>query len=205
MNKTYFSEADAIRTEIAVAAARLIAEEGASYGDAKRKAARQVLGDGRINGELLPDNALIEEELRVYNDLFLGDTQPVRLRHLRALALELMRELAEFHPYLTGAVLNGTAGEHSDVHLQLFVDNPKDVEIFLLNRGVDFEVSEVPHFKPNHGAVELLSFMHRGEGVHLALYAQDDVRGSLKARADGRFDRMDVAGVELLLSQVDGG
>ena len=205
MNKTYFSEADTVRTEIAVAAARLIAEEGVSYGDAKRKAARQVLGDGRVSGELLPDNALIEEELRIYNDLFLGDTQPVRLQQLRVLALDLMRELAEFHPYLTGAVLNGTAGEHSDVHLQLFVDNPKDVEIFLLNRGVDFEVSEVPHFKPNRDAVEVLSFMHRGEGVHLALYAQDDVRGALRARPDGRLDRMDVVGVELLLSQVDGG
>jgi hypothetical protein len=58
-----------------------------------------------------------------------------------------MEQLAEFHPYLTGAVLNGTAGEHDDIHLQLFADSAKEVEIFLLNRNVNIDISETPHFK----------------------------------------------------------
>lgn len=199
MTKTYFHDADGIRTEIAVAAARMIAEEGVSYGSAKRKAVKQILGDERANREFLPSNAQIEDELRTYNELFLSDSQPARLRHLREIALELMDDLAPFHPYLTGAVLNGTAGEHSDIHLQLFVDNPKDVEIYLLNKRIDFDVSEVSHFKPNHPPVEMLSFMHKHEGVHLALYQPDDLRGALKVKQGELATRADTAAVRLLL------
>ncbi|MEA5097358.1 MAG: hypothetical protein VB032_02345, partial [Burkholderiaceae bacterium] len=176
MSQVPLFDVDAVRAEIAAAAARLIAEDGVSYGMAKRKAARQVLGEGRIAHDVLPDNAQIEDEVRVYNELFLSDSQPARLAHLRQLALEVMEELAQFNPYLTGAVLNGTAGEHSEIHLQLFTDNPKDVEIFLLNRNVNFDVSEAPHFKPQHREVEMLSFMRGNEGVHLTLYQPDDLR-----------------------------
>ena len=201
MTREYFSDADAVRTEIAVAAARLIAEEGASYGAAKHKAAKQVLGNDRASKEFLPDNELIENEVRIYNELFLGDSQPARLRRLRQLALEVMEELEQFQPYLTGAVMNGTAGEHSDIHLQLFTDNPKDVEMFLLNRDINFEVSEIPHFRPNRDPVETLSFMREGEGVHLVLYQTNDVRGALKARRDGRIERADMEMVKLFIEQ----
>ncbi len=201
MSREYFSDANAVRTEIAVAAARMIAEDGVSYGVAKRKAARQVLGDDRISKEFLPDNALIESELRIYNELFLSDSQPVRLRHLRQVALALMEQLAEFHPYLTGAALNGTAGEHSDIHLQLFVDNPKEVEIYLLNQGVNYEVSEVPGVKANRDPVEMLSFMHQNEGVHLALFQPDDLRGALRVKPRARAERADIDAVRLLLEQ----
>lgn len=199
MTKQHFSDVDAIRTEVAIAAARMIAEEGVSYGTAKRKAAKQVLGDDRASKEFLPSNAQIEEELRTYNELFMGDTQPARLQHLREMALALMEELATFHPYLTGAVLNGTAGEHSDIHLQLFVDNPKDVEIYLLNKNIDFDVSEAPHFKPNHPPVEIVSFMHNNEGVHLALYQQNDLRGALRVKQGEQVVRADLDTVKLLL------
>ncbi len=201
MTRDYFSDADAVRTEIAVAAARLIAEEGVTYGAAKRKAARQVLGEDRVSGDFLPDNSLIEEELRIYNGLFLSDSQPARLQHLRRVALDVMEELAAFHPYLTGAVLNGTAGEHSDIHLQLFTDNPKDVEIFLLNRKVNFEVSETPHFKANRDPVETLSFMRENEGIHLVLYQSDDARGALKGKSGGRVERADTKALALLIEQ----
>jgi len=201
MTREYFSEVDAVRAEIAVAAARLIAEEGVSYGAAKRKAARQVLGDDRASKEFLPDNGLIEAEVRIYNQLFLGDSQPARLRRLRQLALDLMKELEQFQPYLTGAVMNGTAGEHSDIHLQLFTDNTKDVEIFLLNQGINFEVSETPHFQPNRDPVETLSFMREGEGVHLMLYQTNDVRGALKAKSGGRVERADIDTLRLLIEQ----
>src|SRR4051794_18858521 len=118
----YTSNTDMLRAEIAAAAARMIAEDGADYGTAKRKAAKQILGNAKIRGDIMPDNAQIEEEVRQYHELFFANTQPARLQHLRKLALQLMEELAAFSPYLTGAVLNGTAGEHSDIHLQLFAD-----------------------------------------------------------------------------------
>ena len=128
MASDFPSAQESLRAEIAAAAARLIVEDGADYGAAKRKAARQILGGAKVRGDIMPDNAQVEDEVRIYNELFLGDSQPARLLHLRTLALQMMSELKQFTPYLTGAVLNGTAGEHSDIHLQLFADSPKDVE-----------------------------------------------------------------------------
>lgn len=193
---------DTLRAEIAAAAARMIAEDGADYATAKRKAARQVLGNVKVRGEVMPDNAQVEEEVRQYNELFFADTQPARLLHLRKLALRMMDELAQFSPYLTGAVLNGTAGEHSDIHLQLFSESPKDVEIFLLNRNVDFEVSESTH--PRSGEpVETLSFIWQNEGIHLALYDTNDLRRIPKNSSEGKVLRADATAVRVLIKDTE--
>jgi hypothetical protein len=201
MMATPFDDLQLLRTEIAAVAARMIAQDGADYGTAKRKAARQVLGDEQPASHLLPDNAQIEQELRQYQALFFGDTQPARLRELRTIALEVMDALAEFRPYLTGSVLHGTAGEHDDIHLQLFAESAKEVQIFLLNRNVNIEISETPHFKGHrHEPVETVSFLWRSEGVHAELYEMNDLRGALKARADGRPQRADAAALRALMA-----
>jgi hypothetical protein len=188
-----------LRAEIAAAAARLIVQDGADYNTAKRKAARQILGDTQAPLNLLPDNAQIEAEVRTYQSLFHADTQPARLFRLRTLALDIMEGLQAFHPYLTGAVLNGTAGPHDDIHLQLFADSAKEVEIFLLNRNLQLDISETPHFKgPRYGMAETVSFLWHKEGVHAALYELDDMRGALKSK-DGRLLRADIAAVRALL------
>lgn len=190
-----------LRAQIAAAAARLIAQDGADYGSAKRKAARQLLGEASNTGaSILPDNSQIEEEVRLYHALFNAATQPARLFQLRSIALQVMEALEQYQPLLTGAVLNGTAGPHDDIHLQLFADSAKEVELFLLNKNVTIDISETPHFKgPRHEAVETVSFLWRKEGVHAALYALDDMRGALKARSDGKPLRADIAGVRALL------
>lgn len=199
----YSSNLETLRAEIAAAAARMIAEDGADYGTAKRKAAKQILGNTKVRGDFMPDNAQIEEEVRQYNELFFADSQPARLLHLRKLALRMMTELAQFSPYLTGAVLNGTAGEHSDIHLQLFAPSAKDVEIFLINRNVDFEVSESAHFKGRGEPVETLSFLWQNEGIHLALYETDDLRGAIKSGAEGRMMRADIDAVRTLIAEAE--
>jgi hypothetical protein len=198
MPNNYPDDAESLRAEIAAAAARMIAEDGADYGSAKRKAARQILGETRVPGQILPDNAQIEEEVRLYNDLFFSDSQPARLLHLRRLAVGLMTELATFNPYLTGAVLNGTAGVHSDIHLQLFADSPKDVEVYLMNRNIDFEVSETTHSRSRDEMIETLSFMYQGEGVHLAVYEVNDLRRIGKGNAK-RPERADLEALKAML------
>ncbi len=177
-------DAEMLRAEIAAAAARMIAEDGADYGTAKRKAARLVLGNQKVRGDILPDNAQIEDQVREYQALFFGEEHAERLQHLRELALALMEWLADFNPRLTGAVLNGTATEHSDIHLQLFVDSIKDVAVFLLNSGINYEVSESPHFRYPDRDVETLSFMWKNEGVHLTLYDRNDLRGGGRRSAE---------------------
>jgi hypothetical protein len=199
MTPNVIDEVQLLRAEIAAAAARLIAEDGADYGTAKRKAARQVLGDTQPPPNLLPDNVQIEAEVRVYQALFHADTQPARPFRLRTLAVDVMDGLAAFNPFLTGAVLNGTAGPHDDIRLQLFADSAKEVEIFLLNRNLQIDISESPHFKgPRHPPVETVSFLWHKEGVHAELYELDDLRGAVKARGE-RVQRADIAAVRSLL------
>ena len=195
------TESEALRAEIAIAAARMIAEEGADYGSAKRRAARQILGDARVRGDILPDNAQVEDEVRAHQALFHGDTQPARLLSLRRTALEVMEWLSDYTPCLTGAVANGTAGEHSEIHLQLFADNAKEVAVRLMDRNIRYDVSESNDFKGRAAPIETLSFLWKHEGVHLAMYAVDDMRGALKPGAGGRIERLQVAAVRHLINE----
>lgn len=204
MTTDAFDDSALVRLEIAAAAARLVAQDGAGYGSAKRKAARQVLGDapGRPTNRpnLLPDNDMIEEQVRLYNALFLADSQPARLFQLRTIALQVMEALQQFHPLLSGPVLNGTAGPHDEIYLQLFADSAKDIHIFLMNKNVLLDMSESPHFKgARYDAVETASFLWKNEGVHAAMYELDDMRGALKAK-DGKVLRTDIAGLRSLLA-----
>jgi hypothetical protein len=129
-----------LRRAIAGAAARLMAEEGISdYGAAKRKAARSL---GAAEGAALPTNEEVEIELRAWQSLYQEDEQGERVHDLRATALEVMQLLAEFHPYLTGGALDGTAGRYSAVELDLYADSSKDVEIALLSHGISYDTMD---------------------------------------------------------------
>ncbi|NHZ80034.1 hypothetical protein F2P44_12215 [Massilia sp. CCM 8695] len=206
MMPTPIDDLPQLRAEIAAVAARMIAQDGADYASAKRKAALQVLGERADAGRayaanLLPDNAQIEDAVRDYQTLFQADTQPARLLALRQAALQVMDALAEFSPYISGAVLNGTAGEYDDIELQLFADSAKEVQIYLLNRNVTIDISETPHFKgARYDPVETVSFLWHGEGVHAELYEKHDLRGALKPRADGRPQRADAATLRSMMT-----
>ncbi|MGD9943126.1 MAG: UDP-N-acetylmuramate--alanine ligase [Burkholderiaceae bacterium] len=178
-----------LRQELAAAAARLVADSGLDYASAKKKAVRQLLGNTHPPKGSLPDNDAIDAALLEHLELFDAGHGP-RVAQRRRTAAELMQRLAEFQPYLTGAVWKGIVAEHAPIHLQLFHDNPKDVEIHLLNDGVDFEVSTVPHFRGG-AEVEALSFYVGESPVLVSLYEENDLRGALKAGVNGalRGDR----------------
>lgn len=130
-----------MRRDIASQAARLMATDGINdFGFAKRKAARQL---GVSHSEALPTNQEVEAALRDYQSVFQEDEQRDRLTLLRREALEWMRVLARFHPYLTGPTLDGSAGRYAETEIELFVDSGKDVETFLLNRGISFEHADI--------------------------------------------------------------
>ncbi len=201
MNINFPNDAQALRAEIAALAARMIAEDGADYGTAKRKAAKVLLGNQKVPGDVLPENAEIEAEVREYQSLFFGEEHAQRLQHLRLIALEIMEKLSEFSPYLTGAVLNGTAGEHSDIHIQLFAESSKDVAVFLLNHDINYEVSEANHFLHAGRSLEILSFLWKGEAVHLTLYEQDDQRQIAKSAGNRRIEKADLNAVRALINE----
>jgi hypothetical protein len=125
-----------MRRNIASLAARFMAQDGiGDYGFAKRKAARQL----RVAvADALPTNEEIEIELRAYQSIYHSEEQPARLLELRRAALDLMRRLERFSPYLTGHVLEGTAGRFAMVELRLYPLTEKDVEIFLLSNNIPY-------------------------------------------------------------------
>ena len=189
-----------MRSRIAHIAARMIAEDGVSdYSLAKRKAARQA---GAPDSRNLPTNLEIEEALRAYQHLYQADEYPERLRHLREVALEMMRLLAGFDPHLTGAVLSGSIGRHPDVHLQLFTDNIKELEIFLLNQQIPFKTRDTRVWIGDAPAlVPVLAVSTPETDFHLTVLSPVHRRQPLRLSLDGRpLERAAIDFVELLIA-----
>jgi hypothetical protein len=140
MGKSHAPRRDQMREQLAHRAAKLIAEAGiADFAAAKRKAARQL---GAADTQHLPSNREIEEALQSYRSLYQHESHPDILYQLRTEALACMQLFAAFNPYLTGSVLSGAAGEHSDINLMLFSDDAKAVLLFLLRNKLEFEDGE---------------------------------------------------------------
>jgi hypothetical protein len=190
-----------MRARIAAAAARIMAEDGVEdLASAKRKAARQ-LGAGETQS--LPTNDEVESELLAYLSLYQGDEQRERLEALRYAALDVMRRLEAFHPYLSGPVLKGTANRYSDVDLQLFTDDRKGLELFFLNRDIPYEVSELRHYCGDEPRdVHVLRVEWDDIPFTLAVYAAKDERSTLKATPGGR--QIDRAGISAVIALVEG-
>ncbi len=196
-----FSTDNTLRAEIAAAAASLIAEEGLDYANAKRKAIERIAGKKhhRLQREILPSNEEIEEAVREYQKIFQADSQPLRLRLLREKALALMRLLADFSPMLTGAVANGTASEHSDIHLHCFAPSAKELGVFLMNQGLDSEAASLTPQRPGGDAIEALAIQWQGELATIAVYPEHDQRSSPRHETKRKHNRLDIKSVEKLL------
>src|SRR6266705_6124843 len=136
----------------------------------------------------------------------MGEEQRERIRYLRERALEAMRLLEQFRPYLAGAVLKGTAGRYSDIDLQLFTDDSKSVELFLLNRNIPYDIFDQRHFVGNQArAVSVLKLDCQGVPVNLAIHALKDERGTLKTTFGGRpIERAGIQAVTQLVFPQDG-
>ena len=190
-----------MRARIAAAAARVMAEDGVDdFALAKRKAARRL---GAPETEALPTNDEVEAELRAYRALYQADDHGKIIAELRAVALDAMRTLEEFHPYLTGPVLKGTAGAYSEIDLQLFPDSAKDVEMFLLNRNIAFATHEARRFSGDRAhAASVFNLDWQGVPMRLSVFDRRDERLALKTSQAGRvMDRAGIAEVGALLRE----
>jgi hypothetical protein len=197
--KIEFKQAQ-MRARIAAAAARLMAEDGIDdYAAAKRKAARQL---GASDTASLPTNEEVETELLAYRNLYQPEEQSDRIQELREIALDAMRDLEEFNPYLIGPVLKGTAGRYADIDLQLFTDDLKGVELYLLNRGIPYEVSEQRHFSGHEArAVQMFHLEWQDVPLNLSVYGANDERRVLKGSAGGRnIERASPAALSALMN-----
>lgn len=199
-----------LRQLIAQQAARMMAEEGISdYAYAKRRAGRQL---GATDVNCLPTNAEVEEEIKLYHEIYHADEQPQHLRQLRVDALATMHMLEKFNPHLTGAVLDGTAGHYAETHIHLFADSLKDVEMFLLNSQVPYDTDEksyrISHDKKNgHERKKVPVFTLEGPNglIRLSVFAIDDFRTATKNPANGsNSGRINAQSLQAMLQAPDG-
>jgi hypothetical protein len=188
-----------MRARIAAVAARIMAEDGIDdFALAKRKAARQL---GAAETEALPANDEVEAELRAYRALYQPEEHSQRIAELRRIALDAMRALERFSPYLTGPVLKGTAGRYAEIELQLFPESAKEVEIFLLERRIPYATHEGRRFSGDRAhAMSVLSLSWQDAPLKLSVFDPRDERLALKTSQAGRvMDRAGIAEVGALL------
>ncbi|TSE20121.1 hypothetical protein Talka_01015 [Tepidimonas alkaliphilus] len=195
---------DRTQREIAAVAAALIVDEGLPARAAQARALQQLGLPARTP---LPDAAAQDAAVREHLAIFHADTQPRELAALRATALVWMQRLAAFEPLLGGAVWHGTATRRSDIHLQLFSDDPKAVEIALINAGVAYDAAQA---RGLHGReVPVLHVSVRcealGERVGLHLWVNDGAarRGARLPDELGRTPRGTADEVRALLAAAE--
>lgn len=177
-----------MRRRIAHAAARMLAEDGSlDYGSAKRKAARQL---GAPDSNNLPDNQQIEEALRSYQALYQADETRAQLTLLRQVAIEYMEQLAAFDPHLTGPVLNGTAGRYTDINLQLFTDDQKDVEFLLMRQAAPYQAGEQRAPDATGRAYPRFIIDDPRAPVDIVVYPAAELRNMKRLQADGSPRRL---------------
>jgi hypothetical protein len=174
------------RARVAQEAARIISEQGIrDYHQAKLKAAARL----GVSGEQhLPRNAEIEQALREYQRLFAHDTQPRVLRARREMALEAMRFLHRFEPRLVGAVLEGTADEHSAICLHVYDDDPGAVARYLDEHGIPYEeqTRRLRLDRERHDDFAVLRFSADAVPIDLTIMPRDAQRQAPWDRADDR-------------------
>jgi hypothetical protein len=184
-----------MREQLAHHAARLMAEDGITdYAFAKRKAAKQL---GAIDTQHLPSNQQVEEALRSFRTLYQHASHPPVLRDLRQQALTIMQLLQPLHPYLTGSVLDGTAGAQSDINLLVYSDDEKAVMMFLLKHNLPFESGEWRIHQAGRQQTVPSFTVHTESGVpvHIAVQPENARHGSSRKLET----HADIAAVELLL------
>ncbi|MGH8503027.1 MAG: hypothetical protein ACREVE_11270 [Gammaproteobacteria bacterium] len=129
-----------LRTCIAQEAARILLDEGVEdYQFAKLKAADRLNAGNR---QLLPGNREIERAVLEHQRLFFTRCYRDHVSSLRRAAIAAMRLLSQFEPRLTGPVLSGTAGEHSDIDLHVFADSAEEVLFVLMDAGIAYRSFE---------------------------------------------------------------
>ncbi len=188
------------RRLIASEAARLISEHGIlDFHRAKHKAARRL---GIRDDQSLPRNREIDDALREHQRLFLADSQPRALRARRQAALEAMRFFARFQPRLTGAVLNGTANDHSAVQLHLFCEDVEDFVRFLHEHAIPAQqqTRRLRFNRDTHGEYPVFLFSADELPFDITVMPRDMLRQAPLDPLDERpTPRANLAAVEALL------
>lgn len=194
-----------MRLEVAAEAARIIATEGQhNYHAAKKKAVDRIGAAERL---ALPSNIEVEEALKRYQGLYGGPAHSENLARLRGVAVKAMYFLDGFNPRLAGAVLEGTANEHSRVTLHIFSDSTETVILHFLENSIPFrqEQRQIRWYDGTHRTVPLVVFDLDDAVVESMIFELVHLRQAPPSPIDGRPQkRVTLADTECLLAETMG-
>ena len=166
------------QAQIAHLAAQLLRESGLELAAARAAAAAQ-LGLGRRAA--LPPIAAVLAEAQTQLRLF-EPQAPQALLGLRRLALRWMRQLGAFAPLLHGNVWLGAANWRSSVWVNLYAEASKEVEIFLINQGVDYDTpdSGEREDRPLLRCHDVAEHIHHAVPIYLQVHDAAARQGALR-------------------------
>jgi hypothetical protein len=177
------------RLEVAAEAARIIATEGQhNYHAAKKKAAERIGVSERL---ALPSNVEVKDALRRYQALYGGTAHQENLQCLRRTAVRAMQLLDPFSPRLVGAVLDGTAEEHSRIALHVFAESVEAVVLFFHERDIPFsqEQRQIRWYSGGHRTIPLVVSELDGQVIELAVFDPVHLRQAPPSPIDGKPQR----------------
>lgn len=191
------------RERLAQEAARLSLEYGESNLDAALHKAAQRLGIRQRH--LWPKRADLEAALRQHHRLFADPAQANTIQTLRKETLALMLLLSEYHPRLSGALLQDHAGQNTPIQLHLFCQRSEDVLLRLMDLGIQFKTSARYFRYPDGNRREhpLIRLEEDGIQAELICFPLEKRHGaSPLAPLDQRpMPRLSIKGLEQLLAK----
>lgn len=192
-----------MRQRLAQEAARIILESGLhDFRHAKLKAAERLDAPDTRN---LPTNREIEQAIVEYQRLFMADSHPQHLKHLRETALEAMRFFSEFSPRLAGPVATGSADAHSAITLHLFADNYEAIDMRLLDHNIPYELIEKRVHWRSDEYETVIAYKFYVDNVRIeALVFNNRQRQPPLSPVDGRpYERLNQKQLQALLATPD--
>lgn len=191
-----------LRVQLAQEAARIILNEGVKdYQIAKRKASERLRISDRV---ALPRNIEIEQAILSHQKLFFTNSDYDHQLLLWKVALGSMRFLRAFTPRLVGAILNGTAGKHSDVNLHLFADTQEEVLILLIDKGIPYRsVEKRIHYGSEYQYYPTLRYDHADIEIEAVVFPRKMLWNPPLSASDGKpIKRAEIREVEKRLAML---
>lgn len=171
----------------------MVEEDVTEYVTAKQMAADNLCGMRLGSAAPLPSNGEIRAAIVARATLAEGHRRRDRLRHMRGVAVEVMRQLEAFEPRLIGSVASGAIHANSDIDIQVFCADDAPLERTLRTHG--HEVERLEHEVAIDGR-HLHRYVHyhfevRGADVELSVYPPEELRVVRYSSIDGKpIDRV---------------
>lgn len=195
-----------MRQRIAMEAARIIAEGGIrDFYVAKHKAASKL---GAPNTRNMPGNAEIEEALLEHQRLFKSESHSNHFQRLLDASLEAMQFFSDFRPRLVGAILHGSADEHSYIELHVFANTSEEIAIFLMDKNVPYDQIEkrLRLGQDKYESYPGFRFMAGENTIELLVFTEGRTRQSPLDQVSGKpMQRASIEEVESLIQKESAG